>query len=783
MKQTKAARSRRVDPLPGAALNLEILGVALLALAILLALALALPARSGWLGPLAAHALRGGFGGAAWLAVTLLAAVAVIVFLELHAVRRLVVVASCALGEFLVLTAWLGMAQHGGIVGNALARAGVWLVGPAGARVVLAFGALACLVIPTRLSLKKTVALCVAALASVTGRLASALRRVRPPSTSAVTPAPPGAALAQSAERENRLDTTSDTDVPVPPPTPAGEAVVEISPAPAQQTIVDATAVTDAAASSGGHAVSAEQSPTPVGTVMPPGERSGGACETAGHDLMAVRIERRQPLRRVPAVSGEPAGGSGHYRLPDLAIFNPPEKRVVDEASAALLLEETLASFGISGRVTHIERGPSVTRYEITPGKGVKVSAIRSLADNIQLALAAQSIRIEAPIPGKSAVGIEVPNSAVATVGVREILDYLPRGGSTLSFALGKDITGRPIVADLTRMPHLLVAGATGAGKSVCLNVILTSLLVTHTPDELQVMLIDPKRVELTTYNGIPHLIRECITDPKLAAGALYELTKEMDARYELFARAGVRKIEEYNHARTADRLPYVVVVIDELADLMLVAPTRVETSICRIAQLARATGIHLVVATQRPSVDVITGLIKANIPSRIAFAVSSQVDSRTIIDMAGAERLLGRGDMLFLPIDAPKPIRVQGALVTSDEMERLCEFWRGQDDPANRLQMTLSEVEEDARGPSDDLAYEAAKVIVERQMASVALLQAELKVGHPRAVRLMKILEEYRVVGPAEGTKPRKILIGSAELDQVAALLAPRESQPPLLS
>jgi len=329
----------------------------------------------------------------------------------------------------------------------------------------------------------------------------------------------------------------------------------------------------------------------------------------------------------------------------------------------------------------------------------------------------------------------------VSIVAIREILDFLPKGDNKLSIGFGKDITGRPIVADLGRMPHLLVAGATGAGKSVCLNVIIASLVATCTPDALQLLLIDPKRVELIEYNGIPHLIRDCIVDPKLAGGALYELTKEMDTRYERFARAGVRKIEEYNLENPDDRMPYIVVVIDELADLMLVAPTRVETSICRIAQLARATGIHLVVATQRPSVDVITGLIKANIPSRIAFAVSSQVDSRTILDMAGAERLLGRGDMLFLPMDAPKPIRVQGALVTSAEIERLCEFWRAQEDPDNRIEFEVDEFEEDGAGPADELAFEAAKIIVERQMASVALLQAELKVGHPRAVRLMKIL------------------------------------------
>jgi S-DNA-T family DNA segregation ATPase FtsK/SpoIIIE len=418
----------------------------------------------------------------------------------------------------------------------------------------------------------------------------------------------------------------------------------------------------------------------------------------------------------------------------------------------------------------------------LTPGTGVKVSAIKSLSDNIQLALAAQSVRIEAPIPGKSAVGIEVPNSAVSIVAIREILDFLPKIEGKLSIGLGKDITGRPIVADLARMPHLLVAGATGAGKSVCLNVILASLLSTCTPDQVQLLLIDPKRVELIEYNGIPHLIKDCIVDPKLAAGALYELTREMDSRYERFARAGVRKIEEYNAEFPDDKLPYIVVVIDELADLMLVAPTRVETSICRIAQLARATGIHLVLATQRPSVDVITGLIKANIPSRIAFAVSSQVDSRTILDMVGAERLLGRGDMLYLPIDAPKPVRVQGAMVTGDEIERLCEFWRDQDDPENRLDFELTEVEEDGKGPADELALDAARIIIERQMASVALLQAELKVGHPRAVRLMKILEEYRVVGAAEGTKPRKILVGDADMPQLESTLSPRRSEQTLL-
>jgi len=752
MKHTKRARSRRIDPLPGLALNLEIIGICLLCLALLLALALLLPAgRSGSLGPVAAAVLRGGFGAGAWLAILALIAVAIIVFLELHAMFKLAFFAACAAGEFIVLDAWLGLSGRGGIVGDAVAHAMVWLVGPLGAPLVFLAAALAFVLAPTGASLKailgalsRRAVLASSSAAALVGAMRER-RSANPPARelrqdSTVEPRPLEPSTRMLTPFESLLTPDAPLmNVPVEPPV-NGELPVTIEPPVVRN----------------GPVTSARQEIVARAPFMPPART---------HDSAAARRH-----------------GEIEYRLPDYALFNPPEKRAHNEASAAVLLEETLASFGVEGKVTHIERGPSVTRYEITPGKGVKVSAIRSLADNVQLALAAQSIRIEAPIPGKAAVGIEVPNSAVSVVSVREILDYVPRGEGKLFFGLGKDITGRPIIGDLTRMPHLLVAGATGAGKSVCLNVILASLLSTCTPDQVQLLLIDPKRVELTSYNGIPHLITDCITDPKLAAGALYELTKEMDARYERFARAGVRKIEEYNQNFPDEPLPYIVVVIDELADLMLVAPTRVETSICRIAQLARATGIHLIVATQRPSVDVITGLIKANIPSRIAFAVSSQVDSRTIIDMAGAERLLGRGDMLYLPIDSPKPVRVQGALVAGGELERLCEFWRAQDDPDNRIELEVSEVEEDGRGPADELAFEAAQIIIERQMASVALLQAELKVGHPRAVRLMKILEDFRVVGPAEGTKPRKILVGVADLEQLAVTLAPRTREQPLL-
>jgi DNA segregation ATPase FtsK/SpoIIIE, S-DNA-T family len=472
------------------------------------------------------------------------------------------------------------------------------------------------------------------------------------------------------------------------------------------------------------------------------------------------------------------------YRLPDLALFDPPQAQKIDDTNRATVLEDTLASFGVGAKVTHIERGPSITRYELKPERGVKISRISSLADDLALALAATSVRIEAPIPGKSAVGIEVPNASVSVVAIREIFEALPQRGTVppLNMALGKDITGRAVFGDLAKMPHLLVAGATGSGKSVCLNCIIASLLVNATPDQVQMLMIDPKRVELTVYNGIPHLIKEVITDPRLAAGALFEMTKEMDQRYERFAKAGVRKIEEYNAKFPDGKLPYVVIIIDELADLMLIAPAKVETTICRLAQLARATGIHLIVATQRPSVDVITGIIKANIPSRIAFAVSSQVDSRTILDMGGAERLLGRGDMLYLPIDAPKPVRSQGALITGGEINRLVDFWAAQARPANLLDVEVAPIEDDEeRKNLDPLCYDAAKYIIETSYASTAQLQSQFAIGHPRAVRLMKLLEDFKVVGPHEGTKPRKILLGIGDLETIAPRLGKSEKQPEL--
>jgi len=460
--------------------------------------------------------------------------------------------------------------------------------------------------------------------------------------------------------------------------------------------------------------------------------------------------------------------------LPDLALFDPPQAQVTDDTSRSHVLEDTLASFGVGAKVVHIERGPSITRYELRPERGVKISKIASLADDLALALAATSVRIEAPIPGKSAVGIEIPNKTVSIVAIREIFEALPQRGQVppLWMALGKDITGRPVFGDLGKMPHLLVAGATGSGKSVCLNTIIASLLVSATPDQVQMLMIDPKRVELTVYNGIPHLIKEVITDARMAAGALFEMTKEMDVRYERFAKAGVRKIEEYNAKFPDEKLPYVVIIIDELADLMMVAPARVETTIMRLAQLARATGIHLIVATQRPSVDVITGLIKANFPARISFAVTSQIDSRVILDTPGAERLLGRGDMLYKAADSDKPQRIQGAFVSDKDISAIVSHWRLLA-PEPQYKPEVAEPPTDGKTireepGGDNLIDRARQLVREQGWASTSMLQSRLRIGYNRAARLIEALEREGIIGPQDGARRRQVIDGESVLDDL---------------
>lgn len=727
-------------------LNLEIIGIVAIGFAILFGIALALPEHSGNVGHITAVGLRHMFGGGAPLFPVLIAIFGAIVFLEINVPTLIASYGSAALAYFLLLDGALGSGgeARGGVVGSNIWWGLSAIIGNVGAWVVLTILALSLTLYLTQVSLKKVIGWVII--------MASKLRLPKMPSMPKVKVELPE---GHTSLRDAFALPPSEPKPPKPPkPAAFDVAIAPVAEAEEDEEYDDSPVV-----------VSSVFAPV-MPAVLAPVEDADYEEEIEG-DYESADVVTAATARS--------------YKLPELSLFDPPQKQAADDGNRAHVLEDTLASFGVSAKVTHIERGPSITRYELKPERGVKISKIASLSDDIALALAATSIRIEAPIPGKSAVGIEVPNSTVSIVAVREILDALPNRGTIppLWMALGKDITGRPVFGDLGKMPHLLVAGATGSGKSVCLNTIVASLLVSATPDQVQMLMIDPKRVELTVYNGIPHLIKEVITDARLAAGALFEMTKEMDTRYERFAKAQVRKIEEYNAKFPDEKLPYVVIIIDELADLMLVAPAKVETTIMRLAQLARATGIHLIVATQRPSVDVITGLIKANIPSRIAFAVSSQVDSRTILDMGGAERLLGRGDMLYLPIDAPKPIRAQGALITGNEVNRLVDFWAKQGRPENLLDVEVVPIADDepnGKKEADPLCYDAARFIVETNMASTAQLQSQFSVGHPRAVRLMKQLEEFGVVGPHEGTKPRKILMGLVDLERNAARLGKSE-------
>lgn len=467
-----------------------------------------------------------------------------------------------------------------------------------------------------------------------------------------------------------------------------------------------------------------------------------------------------------------------NYKLPSTNLLSLPvesktgngKKEVMNNVK---ILEDTLKNFGVSASIAQVSVGPTITRYELQLSPGVKVSKILSLADDISLSLASPGIRIEAPIPGKAAIGIEVPNKDISSVLLREVMESeeFKMQKSKITFIVGKDVAGANIVADLAKMPHLLIAGATGSGKSVCINTLIASILYKATPDEVKLLLIDPKVVELSIYKNIPHLLVPVVTDPKKAAGALNWAVMEMTERYKKFASNNVRDIYGYNslNKEGIDKLPQIVVVIDELADLMMVAPGEVEDAICRLAQMARAAGMHIVVATQRPSVDVITGLIKANIPSRIAFAVSSHIDSRTILDMGGAEKLLGKGDALFYPVGAAKPIRVQGAFVSEKEIERLVSFIKDQV-PATFNNELIKEIEQsveiDEDEEVDELLHQAIEIVVESGQASILMLQRRLKIGYSRAARLIDQMEERRVIGGYEGSKPRKVLISKEDLD-----------------
>ncbi|EJO7006557.1 DNA translocase FtsK [Listeria monocytogenes] len=467
-----------------------------------------------------------------------------------------------------------------------------------------------------------------------------------------------------------------------------------------------------------------------------------------------------------------------NYEFPSFSLLHPPVSEREDDSWLQMqqeMLDETLENFNVQASVVNRTQGPAVTRFEVQPEKGVKVSKITNLTDDIKLNLAAKDIRIEAPIPGKSTVGIEIPNQTSRPVMLSELMNTEAFQSSTspLTAALGLDISGTPIITDLQKMPHGLIAGATGSGKSVCINSLLVSLLYKATPDQLKLLLIDPKMVELAPYNRIPHLVSPVITDAKAATVALKWAVEEMERRYQLFSHTGVRNMEKYNEYashpdRTGEKLPYILIVIDELADLMMVAPNDVEESISRIAQKARACGIHMIVATQRPSVDVITGLIKANIPTRVSFSVSSQIDSRTILDASGAEKLLGKGDMLFLPSGASKPVRLQGTFVSDEEIDAVVAHVRSQGEADYIFEEQELLVKETAKENTDELFEEACDFVLSQNAASTSLLQRHFRIGYNRAARLMESLENHQIVSGINGSKPRDVIITK---DQLAKL------------
>lgn len=540
-----------------------------------------------------------------------------------------------------------------------------------------------------------------------------------------------------------------------------------------------------------------------------PAEPAGG--EAVQEDPVLQPVSEKPPVRKssrphqseteirqdVQGIEAEMQKNTSvdHYVFPPVSLLKKGSSKTMGDTKAHLQatankLQQTLKNFGVNVTITNVSCGPSVTRYELQPEMGVKVSKIVNLADDIKLNLAAADIRIEAPIPGKAAIGIEVPNKENVTVAFRELIESeeFQKHPSRIAFAAGKDIAGKVIVADIAKMPHLLIAGATGSGKSVCINTIIMSILYKADPEDVKLIMIDPKVVELSVYNGIPHLFIPVVTDPKKASGALHWAVSEMTDRYQKFADYNVRDLKGYNQKvesikdiddeNKPKKLPQIVIIVDELADLMMVAPGEVEDAICRLAQLARAAGIHLIIATQRPSVNVITGLIKANMPSRVAFAVTSGVDSRTILDMNGAEKLLGKGDMLFYPQGYSKPLRVQGAFVSDKEVQEVVNFLTQQNGETTydaELEEKIHASAPSSAGPGaasdgnerDAYFADAARLLIDKDKGSIGMLQRYFKIGFNRAARIMDQLEEAGVVGPEEGTKPRKVLMGPEEFEQ----------------
>ncbi len=485
-----------------------------------------------------------------------------------------------------------------------------------------------------------------------------------------------------------------------------------------------------------------------------------------------VKIQIAKPPQRQPAVAIEAkeTGGTKDYRLPPLDLLKSPppfaERKIKEDLEgSARILEDTLADFGVVAKVTNIERGPVITRYELEPAPGVKLNRIVSLSDDIALAMKAQSARIVAPIPGKGRVGVEIPNIQGSLVYLKEVLmsQEFQNASYRLPLGLGKDIAGKPVVADLSQMPHLLIAGTTGSGKTICVNCLILSILFHATPEDVKLLMVDPKMVELAPFNHLPHLLCPVVTQPKKAAGALAWVVNEMERRYQLLARAGRRNIEAYNQNR--EKIPYIIVIIDELADLMATAPDQVEGAITRLAQLSRAVGIHLVLVTQRPSVDVITGVIKANFPARISFQVASKVDSRTVLDTNGADKLLGKGDMLFLKPGESKLIRAQGSLVSDKEIEQVVDFIKSQRQPIYDEEIVKEQQKTNLRSNEKDELYdEAVRLVMETGQASVSILQRRIRLGYTRAARIIDTMEQEGLIGPFEGSKPRQILVDREE-------------------
>ena len=525
-------------------------------------------------------------------------------------------------------------------------------------------------------------------------------------------------------------------------------------------------------------AVEKEPEYVPYEPVIPPNIPD----EPAGTEKEKTQTAVSKAQAEGTALSTVEQADASSYEFPPLTLLNPPRPVNRNHSRQEMetqghIIEKTLTDFGVKAALVNVTKGPSVTRYELEPAPGVKVNKIQNLAEDIALKLAVTSVRIE-PIPGKAAIGIEVPSRYSEAVTFRSIVDCdeIRNAKGKLCVGLGKDISGRVIVADLSKMPHLLIAGSTGSGKSVCINTIIASLLYRAKPNEVKLILVDPKVVELTNYNGIPHLLTPVVTGPKQAASALHWAVVEMERRYSLFAKTQVRKIDDYNAVVPADEaLPFIVVIIDELSDLMMVAAVDVEDAILRLAQKARAAGIHLILATQRPSVDVLTGTIKANIPSRIAFAVSSNTDSRTILDMSGAENLLGRGDMLYFPTGANKPTRVQGAFITDEELGRIVDFIKSESIPtAYEEEVTTQALSEDKKKHAagegedeaeDDLFEDALRLVVSTHQASSSMLQRKFRIGYTRAARLVDMMEEKGIVGPSEGSKPRSLIMSETAI------------------